>query len=249
MYNAKFFCFNRFFKIFDITYSLTSTSEAVETATKRVIEDFNKDNVIYLELRSTPRAEKNMSKKNYLEAMIRGVQHCKIHYPNILVKLLISVNRNETIESAKENIELAIEYWKKFPNLILGIDLSGNPTKSKFIDYIDILNKARSEGLKISIHCGEVVDNQEVKNILNFHPDRIGHGTCIHESLGGDKNNWDELLKKKIPVEICITSNIKCKTVNSYDEHHFKFLYENKHPITLCVSNILKSFLYFLVGI
>lgn len=207
-------------------------------ATESVIEDFSNDNVIYLELRSTLRKENKMSKREYLAAMIRGVLKCRIACPNITVKLIISINRGEPVESAEENISLSIEFFKKHPDIIVGIDTSGNPTKSNFRDYIKMLEVARRNGLKVSVHCAEIVDNQEVKDILEFHPERLGHGTCIHPNLGGVRNNWETLLKKKIPVELCLSSNIKCKTVESYDKHHFKLLYAAKHPLTLAVSKL-----------
>lgn len=37
-------------------------------------------------------------------------------------------------------------------------------------------------------------------------------------------------------LELCLTSNIKCKTVSSYMYHQFKYLYEAGHPITIGVS-------------
>lgn len=236
------FVIDRFFQLFKIIYILTATPEAVQIATERVIEEFSHDNVIYLELRSTLRKEDNMTKIDYIESMIKGVLCCRQKFPKTIVKLLISINRGEKIESAIENVKLAIEYFKKYPDIIVGIDTSGNPEKSKFCDYLKLLETARREGLKFSVHCAEIVENQEVKEILDFYPDRIGHGTCIHESFGGSQSNWNNLLLKKIPVELCITSNIKCKTVESYEKHHFKLLYNVKHPISLAVSIFLIFF-------
>lgn len=61
--------------MFDIAHTLTVTPQAVFVATCDVIEEFHKDNVIYLELRSTPRAVKgSMTKTEYLQAMIKAVE-------------------------------------------------------------------------------------------------------------------------------------------------------------------------------
>lgn len=68
------FCF-RCFKRFEIAHALTITPKAVFTATCDVIREFHEDNVIYLELRSTPRAvEGSMTEKDYLEAMIKALE-------------------------------------------------------------------------------------------------------------------------------------------------------------------------------
>lgn len=47
--------------------------------------------------------------------------------------------------------------------------------------------------------------------------------------------NFKLLVNKKIPIECCLTSNVKCGTVKSYEDHHFKRLHEMKHPVVICV--------------
>lgn len=37
-------------------------------------------------------------------------------------------------------------------------------------------------------------------------------------------------------LELCLTSNIKCGTVESYKKHHFIHLFTAKHPVVLAVS-------------
>lgn len=43
-------------------------------------------------------------------------------------------------------------------------------------------------------------------------------------------------------IELCLTSNVKCKTVPSFSEHQFAYLYEAKHPICIAVSNLFSFF-------
>lgn len=65
----------RCFKVFDIVHSLTVTPEAIFHATYNTIKEFQDDNVIYLELRSTPRAiPEKMSKQEYIEAIIKAFE-------------------------------------------------------------------------------------------------------------------------------------------------------------------------------
>lgn len=192
--------------------------------------------MIYLELRSTPRAvEGKMSKEEYIESMIKACKSCKVDFPKILVKLLISVNRKYGIEAAQENVELAIRYIKKYPSYVVGLDLSGDPMAGG--TFINLLKRARMAGLKIAAHCAEVPNEAETADILEFRPDRLGHCTCIHPSLEGSDEMYQILLKSKIPVELCLTSNIKCNTVLSYESHQFKYLYKDKHPICLSTDD------------
>ncbi|EFN89253.1 adenosine deaminase-like protein [Harpegnathos saltator] len=220
------------FKVFEVAHALTITPQAVFVATCDVIRDFYEDNVIYLELRSTPRAvEGSMTKEDYLEAMIKAIGTSKSECPRILVKLLVSINRKYGYESAKENVNFAIQFMKKYPEYVIGLDLSGDPTvEGSFVELLVIAKKA---GLKIAAHCAEIPDEKETIDILKLKPDRLGHCTCIHPSLQGSEQLFDMLLQSKIPVELCLTSNIKCKTVSSYAVHHFKYLYKAGHPITI----------------
>ncbi|XP_050450362.1 adenosine deaminase-like protein isoform X1 [Cataglyphis hispanica] len=236
MNNTNLSSLSECFKVFDIAHALTITPQAVFTATCDVIKEFHEDNVIYLELRSTPRTVKNsMTKTEYLEAIIKAFETSKLQFPQILVKLLISINRKQGCETARENINLAIEFMKKYPEYIVGIDLSGDPTVN--YSFLELLEMSRKAGLKITAHCAEVPNEMETTDILKFKPNRLGHCTCIHPSLQGSKQLFDMLLESKIPVELCLTSNVKCKTVPSYISHQFKYLYEAGHPITIGASN------------
>lgn len=103
----------------------------------------------------------------------------KSQTPNILVKLIVSISRRESIESATENVDLAIRYDKLYPNIICGIDLSGDPACNTFTNFIPALVKAKNYGLKLALHCGEIDKQDEIKEMLAFGMDRLGHGTFI----------------------------------------------------------------------
>lgn len=65
-------CYSAFEK-FKYAHDLTDTPAAVELATRCVIQDFHDDNVIYVELRSTPRSTPNMTKEQYIMALMETI--------------------------------------------------------------------------------------------------------------------------------------------------------------------------------
>ncbi|KAL5150804.1 Adenosine deaminase-like protein [Glycine soja] len=67
--------------------------------------------------------------------------------------------------------------------------------------------------------------------MLDFRPQRIGHA-CFFED-----EHWRQLKSTNIPVEICLTSNVRTMTVPSIDVHHFAHLYNAKHPLVLCTDD------------
>lgn len=145
-----------------------------------MIEDFALENTIYLEIRSTPKQTSTLSKEEYLKAIIAGIVSSQSIHRNILVKLITSVNRVDGPDAAKENLDVTLKLRKKYPEIIKGMDLSGDPLKYFFRDFAQVFTEARDEGLGIALHAAEVTEKYEdVKDILDFGPDRIGHGTFV----------------------------------------------------------------------
>lgn len=192
---------NECFKLFKIAHDATASINSIYVATKHVIEEFHKDNVIYLELRTTPRQESNMTKTEYIGAVVRAIQESKDF---ITVKLILSIDRRHSMEVSEDALNIILEMHKMYPDIIKGIDLCGNPSQGTFHESIFI--KARDSGLKITLHCGEIKNDHEVLQMLKFKPDRIGHGTCIHPNYGGSDELWMLYKSSSIPTGIILIS-------------------------------------------
>jgi adenosine deaminase len=111
------------------------------------------------------------------------------------------------------------------------VDLGGNPTKQDFQMFAPLFSKARSAGLKVTLHCGEVPSGvtedenggetnamdddakmisrqgmitrfNEAVAVLDFKPDRLGHAMLLPSNL------QERIVQEKIPVETCPTSNV-----------------------------------------
>ncbi|KAJ1521909.1 hypothetical protein ONE63_002245 [Megalurothrips usitatus] len=230
------------FKNFDIAHAVTISPAAVRRGTMDVISEFASDGVIYLELRTTPRTVPGvMSKKQYIQAVVDAIRDV----PNfigperfIIVKLLLSVNRRDERSEAEANIKEAVEAHMAYPDIVVGVDLSGDPKCGTVAENIlPLFADARSKGLKVALHCAEVPNEKEVEAIIRFKADRIGHGTCIHPQYGGSEKLWTLLLESKVPIEVCLTSNIKCKTVENYESHHLQHLLPVHHPIAISTDD------------
>lgn len=61
------------FEKFKLAHELVDSAEAVKLATECVIDEFAKENVVYLELRSTPRSTESMTKREYLDAVVQQI--------------------------------------------------------------------------------------------------------------------------------------------------------------------------------
>ena len=226
------------FMIFKIVHTLVDDKHSLAMVTCDVINEFHEDGVSYLELRSTPRANEanKITKRSYVETILDAIQETTKHI-GIIVRFLLSIDRRQSISEAEDTVDLAIEYKENYNGLVVGVDLSGDPKIGNAGEFLPCLTRARSAGLKLALHVAEVPNIDETKTLLGFSPDRIGHGTCIYPDRGGDKELVDMILQAKIPLELCLTSNVKCRTVKSYEDHHFGDWRKNNHPAVICTDD------------
>lgn len=67
----------------------------------------------------------------------------------MISRLIVSINRSNPVCDAEDITSLAIDCYKLYPDVVVGIEISGNPLIGKFEDFIPSLNKARAAGLKV----------------------------------------------------------------------------------------------------
>ncbi|XP_053451721.1 adenosine deaminase-like protein isoform X1 [Nycticebus coucang] len=223
------------FQMFQTIHQLTSSPEDILMITKDVIKEFADDGVKYLELRSTPRRENatGMTKKIYVESILEGIKQSKQENLDIDVRYLMAVDRGGGPSVAKETVKLAEEFFQSTEGIVLGLDLSGDPTVGQAKDFLEPLLEAKKAGLKLSLHLSEIPNqNKETQILLDLLPDRIGHGTFLNSC-----DLVDFVRQHQIPLELCLTSNIKSQTVPSYVQHHFGFWYSIGHPSVICTDD------------
>lgn len=92
-----------------------------------------------------------------------------------------SINISYGASEGEKNYQLFSKLRNKYPDIVVGMDLSGNAERGKFSDYLGLFERAREEGFRFAIHCAESMDEQEILDKLEFmtEDDRIGHGTFI----------------------------------------------------------------------
>lgn len=228
------------FQVFKVIHQLVDTEEDILMVATDVIKEFAADGVKYLELRSTPREEKNtgLTKKKYVETVIKAIQQCKKEGVDIDVRFLVAIDRRNGTEVAMETVKLAEDFMLSSDGLVVGLDLSGDPKVGQGKDLLPALQKAKSCGLKLSLHLSEIPSQLEESDLLlNLPPDRIGHGTFLHPEVGGSESLVEKVVKNNIPLELCLTSNVKGQTVPCYSKHHFKYWYQLGHPSVICTDD------------
>ncbi|KAI8911991.1 hypothetical protein DFJ77DRAFT_512012 [Powellomyces hirtus] len=219
-----------FFPLFKHIYGLTNDPESLTFVMHSVITDFENDGVRYIELRSTPRDDPStgLTKDSYIQSLLSAISTSPAK--NISVKLIVSIDRRHTPEVAQHIVDLAIKYRDQG---VVGIDLCGDPYAGDFdAGPKDAIVRAKAAGLKVTLHLAEIQNrDEENRSMLSVFPDRLGHATYMSDDVR------DKVYKDGIPIEMCMTSNVLSRTVESYEVHHIKQSLEENHPSVLCTDD------------
>ncbi|KAI0307456.1 adenosine deaminase-like protein, partial [Multifurca ochricompacta] len=225
-----------FFLLFPAIYALTSTPSSLKRATHGVLSHFlgaaspGSSNGAYIELRTTPRATQHMTRRVYLETVLDVIEA----RPPDAAALIVSLDRRMTPEVAQEVLELAVQLRRE-GRRVVGVDLCGDPKAGDMTAFIELFRTAHAEGLGVTLHVAETSENSAVETmqLLSCEPQRLGHATFL------DDEAKELVLTRRTCIEICLTSNLLCKTVQRLQDHHIRYYLERGHPIAICTDDVL----------
>lgn len=225
------------FQVFTILHRLLNDLNILKQVTNEILHDFQSDNCVYLELRTTPRniydSKTNtlkVSKKDYLETIINVIENFEKEN-SMKVRLILSVDRAKGLQEGLENVQLASQFKDRY---VVGIDFSGNPHVNSFKDFETLFQLCKEHELKTTVHIAEIWEDNDKDFILRqIRPDRIGHSVCLTQE------EIDFLIKNPIPIEICPTSNLITRCVDLIENHPFyEFYTKNKnYPLIICTDD------------
>ncbi|XP_071104265.1 N6-Methyl-AMP deaminase-like [Haliotis cracherodii] len=227
------------FSKFRQIHMVCNDAHAIYTLTHDIIREFAADNVKYLELRSTPKTipETGLTPEVYVECMLRAVRDCEEGGVDTVVRILPSIDRRNGVDVAYKTVDLAYKYAQSSNGVVCGIDFSGDPLVGDAADYIPVFQYAHSKGLKLALHLAEIASFEETHKVLHGTTvGRIGHGTFLHQCPEDYKDITQCVLQQRIPIETCMTSNLKSQTVSDYSSHHLEYWHNRQHPVIICTD-------------
>ena len=221
---------------FDITLSVLQTPESLERAAFELAMDCHQDGVRYLEVRYSPilHTKNGMELFETVDSVKKGLTQA-FDECGILTGIIICGIRHISPDHSLELANLAIQYKNKG---VIGFDLAGAeenfPAKKHKEAFYLILNN----NINTTIHAGEAFGPKSIHQAIHVcGAHRIGHGTRVCEDI--DLLNY--INDHRIPLEICLTSNINTKSVSTISKHPFKHYMDKKVRVTLNTDNRLIS--------
>ena len=230
------------------TIALMQTEESLERVSYEMMEDMRDDGVVYVETRFSPvfLTDQGLHWEEVVSAVLRGLEKGKKDF-GVEYGLIICAMRNMTL--SQEMAELAIDFRERG---VVGFDLAGEEGGYPPKKHVDAFHYIQRENFNITIHAGEAFGIESIWQAIQWcGAHRIGHATRLIEDITVSDEDPTEVvsmgylaqyvLDKRIPLEICLTSNVDTGAVKSVEEHPFGVYHRYKFRVTLNTDDRLMS--------
>lgn len=226
----------KYLEKFEITLSVLQDREALHRAAFEIAEDAARDNVRYIEVRYSPilHQKKGLELEEIVDSVIAGLREAERHY-NIRTGVIICGIRSINPRTSLLLAELAVFYKGKG---VVGFDLAGAEYNYPAKDHVKAFYKVRNNNINTTLHAGEAFGPASIHQAIHYcGAHRIGHGTRLIE----DEDLLNYVRDHRIPLEICLLSNVQTQTVASLEAHPFKYYLDKQLRVTLNTDNTLIS--------
>lgn len=231
---------------FEHTCALMQNKEALERIAYEMMEDMQKDGICYVETRFAPilHLEKGLHFDDVINAVLNGLERGEKDF-GVKFGLILCGMRN--MKTSLEIAELAVNYRNKG---VVGFDLAGEEGGYPPKDHLEAFQFIQRENFNITIHAGEAFGKESIWQAIQFcGAHRIGHATRLLEDVvldnDGEVLSLGELsqyvLDKRLPLEICLLSNVHTGAIDSLENHPFGTFYKKKFRVFLNTDDRLMS--------
>src|SRR5687768_5173114 len=223
-----------YLKAFDITLAVMQEEEGLHRVAYELAEDCARENVRYLEVRYSPmlHTRKGLKLTNIVEAVLAGLREAKRKY-GIRYGVILCGIRSISAESSVRMAELCVAYKNRG---VVAFDLAGAEYNFPAKDHKEAFQLILNNNVNCTAHAGEAYGPESIAQAIHYcGAHRIGHGTRLREN--GDLLNY--VNDHRIPLEVCISSNIQTKAALSFASHPVDFYVDYGLRVTINTDNRL----------
>ncbi len=229
---------------FEHTIAVMQTTEALTRAAAECAEDLADDGVVYAEVRFAPELHTQMglSLDEIVEAVLDGFRTGS-QRRDIVIGTLVTAMR--TAARSHAIAELAVR-WRDAG--VVGFDIAGAEAGYPPTRHLDAFHLVQRENSHITIHAGESFGLRSIWEAVQFcGAERLGHGVRIVDDIDTttDPPRLGKLAAfirdRRIPLEMCPTSNVHTRAAPSLAEHPLDLLRRLRFRVTVNTDNRLMS--------
>ncbi|MCH9641978.1 MAG: adenosine deaminase [Actinomycetia bacterium] len=240
----------RYLEPFAHTVGVMQTPEALHRVAHECVEDLASDNVVYAEVRFAPELhiDAGLSLDAVVDAVLAGFadgeKAAAASGRAIVVRCLVTAMRHAA--RSLEIAELAIRFRDKG---VVGFDIAGAEAGYPPTRHLGAFEYMRKNNARFTIHAGEAFGLPSIQEAISFcGADRLGHGVRIVDDIevhGDSEATLGRLASilrdKRVPFELCPSSNVQTGAVASIAEHPFALLARLRFRVTVNTDNRLIS--------
>ncbi|MCF7952864.1 MAG: adenosine deaminase [Spirochaetales bacterium] len=236
-----------YLETFGIALSVLQTPEALERVAFESMEDLAADHVVYAEIRFAPmlHQQRGMNLEAVVQSVLKGLERGR-KKTGTMYGLILCAMRHQDPKVSLDIAELAVAFRDRG---VVGFDIAGDEVGHPPKRHLEAFQYIRNRNFNITIHAGEAFGLESIwqaVQICGAH--RIGHGTRLIEDMGFRGTHIERMgslahfiRDKRIPLEMCLSSNIDTGAAENIDEHPFNIFYKNNFRVSLCTDNRLMS--------
>ncbi|WP_049578525.1 adenosine deaminase [Streptomyces sp. SBT349] len=240
----------RYLETFTHTVGVMQTEDALARVAAECVRDLAADGVVYAEVRYAPEqhVERGLTLERVVEAVNAGFREgerlAAAGGHRIRVGALLTAMRH-----AARALEIA-ELANRYRDLgVVGFDIAGAEAGFPPTRHLDAFEFLKRENNHFTIHAGEAFGLPSIWQALQWcGADRLGHGVRIIDDITVDDDGSVTLGRlaayvrdKRIPLELCPTSNLQTGAAASYAEHPIGLLRRLSFRATVNTDNRLMS--------
>lgn len=221
---------------FDITLRVMQSAPALERIAYELAEDAARENVRYMEVRYSPilNAQEGLSLPDAVEAPLRGLARAEADF-GIRTGIIVCGIRNMSPLTSMDLADLTVQFKDRG---VVAFDLAGAEYNYPAKKHRDAFYRVVNANVAATIHAGEAYGPESIHQALHYcNANRIGHGTRLYE----DPDLMRYVNDFRIPLEICLTSNVQTRAVPRFDAHPLRLYYDEGLVVTINTDNRLMS--------
>jgi adenosine deaminase len=235
----------RYLATFAHTVAVMQTEESLHRVARECALDLAADGVVYAEVRYAPEQhlERGLSLDRVVEAVhagfVDGCAEAAERGRPIRVGTLLTAMRHAA--RSQEIAELSVRYRD---NGVVGFDIAGAEAGFPPTRHLDAFEYLQRENFHFTIHAGEAFGLPSIWQAIQWcGADRLGHGVRIVDDITGRRLGRlsSYVRDKRIPLELCPSSNVQTGAAASIAEHPIGLLHDLRFRVTVNTDNRLMS--------